>query len=75
MEATTFLKFLLALYFTVAFVAAIFYLRHRRAILFEYLFWGIVALALPVLGPFLVIAARPGPRKPTRRLHPKTRGV
>lgn len=68
MEATTFLRFLLVTYFAVAFVAAIFYLRYRRAILLEYLLWGTVALVLPVLGPFLVIAARPGPRKRFRRL-------
>ena len=68
MEATTFLRFLLVIYFVAAFVAAIFYLRYRRAILLEYLLWGTVALVLPVLGPFLVIAARPGPRKRYRRL-------
>ena len=67
MEATIFLRFLLVAYFVAAFVAAIFYLRHRRAILLEYIVWGTVALALPVLGPFLVIAARPGPRKRIRR--------
>jgi hypothetical protein len=70
MEATI-LRFLLVTYFSVAFVVAIFYLRHRRAILVDYLIWGTVALAIPVLGPFLVIAARPGPRKHTRRLLPK----
>lgn len=66
MEATV-LRFLLAAYLVVAFAAAIFYLRYRRATLGEYIFWGIVALILPVLGPFFVIAARPGPRKHIRK--------
>ena len=70
MEAN-FLRFLLVFYFASAFIAAIAYLRHRRAIWVEYIVWGTVALTVPVLGPFLVIAARPGPRKRTRRLHPK----
>lgn len=73
MEAAIFFRFLLVTYFVVAFVAAIFYLRYRRAVLLEYLLWGTVALTLPVLGPFLVIAARPGPRKRTRKLQSKNR--
>ena len=44
MEVTAVLRFLLVLYFVAAFVAAIFYLRHRRAILLEYIIWGTVAL-------------------------------
>lgn len=72
MEAAI-LQFLLVTYFAAAFVASIFYLRHRRAMLVDYLVWGTVALAVPVLGPFLVIAARPGPRKHTRRLRSQKR--
>jgi hypothetical protein len=74
MEAT-FLRFLLAIYFAAAFVGAIFYLRHRRAVLAEYILWGTVALAVPVLGPFLVIAARPGPRKTIRKRLPQKQVV
>ena len=66
MEATL-LRILLIAYLTAAFVVAMFYLRHRRVTPLEYLFWGTLALALPALGPFFVIAARPGPRKRTRR--------
>lgn len=72
MEAT-FLRFLLVIYFAAAFVAAIFYLRRRRVTLIEYLLWGTLALALPVLGPFFVIAARPGPRKRVRKPQAKKR--
>jgi len=60
---STILRFLLAAYIAVSFAIAIFYLHHRRVTVGEYVFWGIVALVLPVLGPFFVIAARPGPRK------------
>lgn len=73
MEAP-FLRFLLALYFASAFIIALAYLRYRRAKLLDYLLWGTVALAVPVLGPFLVIAARPGPRKHPRKLAAIKRG-
>lgn len=66
MEATL-LRFLLAIYIVTAFTVAIFYLRYRRVTIGETIFWGILALILPVLGPFFVIAARPGPRKHTRK--------
>jgi hypothetical protein len=62
MEATI-LRFLLAGYSIAAFIITIFYLRYRRLALGEFAFWGCLALALPVVGPFFVIAARPGPRK------------
>jgi hypothetical protein len=39
---------------------AVFYLRRRQLSWAAYCFWGLVAIALPVLGPFLVIASRPG---------------
>jgi hypothetical protein len=61
------LRFLLATYSSIAFVVSLFYLRYRRVSAGEYAFWGIVAGILPVLGPFFVIAARPGPRKRPRR--------
>ncbi len=65
------LRFLLAAYSILAFIVCIFYLRYRRVTPGEYAFWGIVAFILPVLGPFFVIAARPGPRKRLRRLASK----
>jgi hypothetical protein len=39
---------------------AIFYLARRRLAWHQYLGWGLVALIFPLLGPFLVIASRPG---------------
>lgn len=39
---------------------ALFYLRQRRMSWGAYCWWGLIALLLPVLGPFLVISNRPG---------------
>jgi len=39
---------------------AVFYLRQRKLTWLEFFMWASLALAVPVLGPFLVIAARPG---------------
>jgi hypothetical protein len=41
-------------------VLAVLFLRGRKLTVFQYLLWGLLALLLPVLGPYLVIAARPG---------------
>ena len=57
---------LFGLYVIISFSLSLFYLRYRRCSWLEILGWGFVALAIPVLGPFFVIAARPGPRKRTR---------
>ena len=63
----TFLRLVLGLYGLASFAISLAYLRYRRVTVSEYAFWGTLALAIPVLGPFLVIAARPGPRKRVRR--------
>jgi hypothetical protein len=39
---------------------AVVYLRQRRMDWLAYCAWGLLALLVPVLGPFLVIANRPG---------------
>jgi hypothetical protein len=39
---------------------AVFYLRKRHMPWFEYLIWGLLALLIPILGPFLVIVSKPG---------------
>jgi hypothetical protein len=39
---------------------ALFYLRQRRLSWLAFFMWVLLALVVPVLGPFLVIAARPG---------------
>ena len=45
---------------------AAFFLRTRKLSLLEYIGWGIVALVLPVVGPFLVIWIRPGTKNAAR---------
>ena len=61
------LRLLLALYLALSLLIAVAYLARRRLTLGEWLFWGLVAVTLPVFGPFFVISARPGPRSPRRR--------
>jgi len=39
---------------------AVLYLRQRKLSTMVYLLWGLLALILPVVGPYLVIASRPG---------------
>ena len=39
---------------------AIFYLRQRRMPFHEYLAWGLLAIFVPVFGPFWVIYTHPG---------------
>ena len=39
---------------------AVHYLRRRQLSWAAYCFWGLLAIVLPVLGPFLVIVSRPG---------------
>jgi hypothetical protein len=51
---------------------AVFYLRTRRMTLVAYISWGLLALLVPLLGPFLVILSQPGERIPRLRKN-KTR--
>jgi len=41
-------------------MVAVLYLRQRKLSTMAYLLWGLLALMLPVIGPYLVITARPG---------------
>ena len=41
---------------------AVLYLRTRRMTLVSYISWGLLALLVPLLGPFLVILSQPGER-------------
>ena len=66
MEYPTF-PICLAVYILISFLLAIFYLRYRRCSLLEVALWGILALFLPILGPFFVIAARPGSKNRIQR--------
>jgi hypothetical protein len=51
---------------------AAFYLRRRELTPHEYLGWGLLALLLPLIGPFLVILSHPGTLRKELRL-PRTR--
>lgn len=42
---------------------AAFFLRSRKLSTLAYLGWGVVAILLPVLGPFLVIWKSPGKKR------------
>ena len=66
------LSILLAAYLILSLAIAFAYLSRRRLTLGEWLFWGLVAVLVPVFGPFFVISARPGPRQSRRRQpHPQ----
>ena len=54
------LRTIFLLYLIAAFLLAIFYLRRCQLSFGEYTLWGLFALLLPALGPFLVILAKPG---------------
>jgi hypothetical protein len=43
---------------------AVAYLRQRRMSWMAYCGWGLLALLVPVIGPFMVIAKRPGAWEP-----------
>ena len=47
---------------------AIFYLRRRPLSWLAFLGWGLLAVLVPILGPFVVIAARPGCSRRRTRL-------
>jgi hypothetical protein len=66
MNISTGLLILLVLdIFSLALLAA-FYLRRRQMSWFEYLFWGLLAVLIPIIGPFLVIISKPGNSRDTR---------
>jgi hypothetical protein len=63
MDGANILQSLLVVNLVAQFMLAAVYLGGRRLVWYEYLIYGLVALGLPVLGPFLVIASRPGERR------------
>lgn len=74
--ATNTLQIVLVAFLFIMYLLAMFYLRRRSLTPRQFLLWGLLALLVPLLGPFLVIASRPGrplpsPSKPTRpEVHP-----
>jgi pilus assembly protein TadC len=65
MNAET-LRLLLAVTLIAMVVLAVFYLRRPPITFSQYMLWGLFALLVPALGPFLVIAASRHRRPPRR---------
>jgi len=62
------MRFLLVLSALGMSLLAIFYMRRRELKLEAYIGWGLLAVMVPFLGPFLVILYRPGrPARSIRR--------
>jgi hypothetical protein len=60
MSTANTLRALLLIDIVVIALLAIFFLRERRLSWLEYCGWGLLAVMIPLLGPFLVILSRPG---------------
>ena len=60
MSAQNWMRFALLVVGLAMLLLAFFYLRRRQLNPLQRLFWILVALVIPLLGPFLVIALRPG---------------
>ena len=54
------LRLIFIVFLMAEFVLAIFYLRRCDLKLCAYTLWGLFALLVPMVGPFLVILSRPG---------------
>ncbi len=63
MSGAEVLRIMLVVCIAGMFALAMAYLVQRRLAWHQYLGWGLVALIFPILGPFLVIANRPGVRR------------
>lgn len=67
MTAADWIRSLLWLDIVAMALMALFYLRSRGLPWSRFLVWGLLAVMVPIFGPFLVIALRPGaPRNPRR---------
>ena len=64
------LRVLLAGCLFAMYVLAMFYLRRRPLTFGQFTAWGLFALLVPALGPFLVILNRPGGPRRSRLSHP-----
>lgn len=60
MQAADILRLLLVVFSFAMLFLSFFYLSRRKLTFWDYLGWGLVAVLIPILGPFLVIASRPG---------------
>jgi hypothetical protein len=66
MNAAT-LRLLLTVTLVAMYLLAMLFLRRRGLGLGAYLAWGLLALSVPALGPFLVIIAKPGSSRSNHR--------
>ena len=66
MNADT-MRLLLVIFLVAIFLVAVSYLRRRKMSAWTYAFWGTFALLLPAIGPFFIIAYRPGELVSRRR--------
>jgi hypothetical protein len=64
------LRLLLAGCLVAMYILAMFYLRRRPLTLGQFTAWGLFALFIPALGPFLVILNGPGGPRRSRLSHP-----
>lgn len=62
------MRFLLGLCMFGMMLLAAFYLRRRELTLVEYAAWGLLAVCVPLVGPFLVILNHPGRLKAEYRI-------
>lgn len=58
------LRLLLLLFLFAMYALALLYLRRRPLTRLQFTAWGLFALLVPLLGPFLVILLRPGATQP-----------
>ncbi len=63
-----YLRTLLIAFLVIMYLLAILYLRRRKLSPGAYILWGLLALILPALGPFLVILAKPGENRARPRV-------
>ncbi len=54
------MRVLLVLCLVARAVLAVFYLRQRKLSVKAYIGWGLLAILIPLIGPFLVIYCQPG---------------
>jgi hypothetical protein len=67
MNAET-LRLLLAGTLVAMYVLSMLYLRRRQLTFGQYALWGLLALLVPALGPFLVILLQPGKTRPKENI-------
>ena len=57
------MRFLLLVCMLSMVILAVFYLRQRKLTHLAYVLWGLIAILIPIIGPFIVIWMQPGKEK------------